>query len=242
MGTTPKPLIYDLGANDGSDTDFYLQKGFNVVAVEANPLLCAECEKRLAGYIANGRLTVLNIGVADSEGERDFYVNKNHSAWSSFIQALGEREGGAVVIRVTVRTMASLVKQFGAAYYAKIDVEGHDRLALESMLSAGCRPKYVSVENGTRIQLQILLEHGYHRFKFVNQKQVPQQVLPNPPKEGAYVDYKFKFGSSGAFGEETPGAWMSYQDALNESESLRTIPTEKRKALGWFDLHAKLGS
>ena len=36
----PQPkLIIDLGMNDGSDTLFYLKKGFNVVAVEADPTL-----------------------------------------------------------------------------------------------------------------------------------------------------------------------------------------------------------
>jgi hypothetical protein len=30
-------LIYDLGMHRGGDTQFYLEKGFRVVAVEANP-------------------------------------------------------------------------------------------------------------------------------------------------------------------------------------------------------------
>ena len=32
-------LIYDLGMHVGQDTEFYLKKGFRVVAVEANPIL-----------------------------------------------------------------------------------------------------------------------------------------------------------------------------------------------------------
>jgi hypothetical protein len=32
-------LIYDFGMHDGADTDYYLRKGFRVVAVEADPLL-----------------------------------------------------------------------------------------------------------------------------------------------------------------------------------------------------------
>jgi len=32
-------LIYDVGAQLGEDTDFYLRKGFKVVAIEANPPL-----------------------------------------------------------------------------------------------------------------------------------------------------------------------------------------------------------
>ena len=35
-----RSLIFDVGCNDGQDSDFYLKKGFRVVAVEANPALC----------------------------------------------------------------------------------------------------------------------------------------------------------------------------------------------------------
>lgn len=34
-------LIFDLGMHHGHDSEYYLKKGFQVVAVEANPLLCA---------------------------------------------------------------------------------------------------------------------------------------------------------------------------------------------------------
>ena len=37
-----KGLIFDIGMNNGNDTDFYLAKGFHVVAVEANPFLALQ--------------------------------------------------------------------------------------------------------------------------------------------------------------------------------------------------------
>ena len=33
-------LIFDIGCHLGEDSEFYLRKGFKVVAVEANPELC----------------------------------------------------------------------------------------------------------------------------------------------------------------------------------------------------------
>ncbi|HKF56732.1 MAG TPA: hypothetical protein VKJ45_14845 [Blastocatellia bacterium] len=36
---TNAQLIYDVGPHLGEDTDFYLQKGFTVVAIKANPAL-----------------------------------------------------------------------------------------------------------------------------------------------------------------------------------------------------------
>ena len=32
-----KDLIFDVGCNNGDDTDFYLRKGFRVVAIDADP-------------------------------------------------------------------------------------------------------------------------------------------------------------------------------------------------------------
>ena len=46
-------LIYDLGLHTGQDTEFYLKKGFNVVAIEANPLLVTEAEARFALEVAS---------------------------------------------------------------------------------------------------------------------------------------------------------------------------------------------
>src|SRR5918911_1707382 len=56
-------LIFDLGANQGEDSEFYLAKGFRVVAVEANPLLYAGLRERLAEPIARGQLVLLNLGI-----------------------------------------------------------------------------------------------------------------------------------------------------------------------------------
>jgi hypothetical protein len=44
-------LIYDVGLHLGEDSEFYLKKGFNVVAVEANPVNAAEAANRLKAYV-----------------------------------------------------------------------------------------------------------------------------------------------------------------------------------------------
>ena len=50
MNPPPKhlDLIYDVGMHKGEDTDYYLQKGFRVVAFEANPDLVNLCRTRFA--------------------------------------------------------------------------------------------------------------------------------------------------------------------------------------------------
>lgn len=44
-------LIYDIGLHQGQDTDFYLRKGFRVIAFEANPENAAFCRKKFSQAI-----------------------------------------------------------------------------------------------------------------------------------------------------------------------------------------------
>ena len=49
-------LIFDIGCNNGDDTDFYLRKGFKVVALDADKSLCDEVSKRFVAEIKSGQL------------------------------------------------------------------------------------------------------------------------------------------------------------------------------------------
>ena len=53
-------LIFDIGASNGTDTQFYLDKGFDVVAVEADPVMYEENLHRFKTSIVQGRLQMLN--------------------------------------------------------------------------------------------------------------------------------------------------------------------------------------
>ena len=52
-------LIYDVGLHKGEDTEFYLRKGFRVVAIEALPALCDIARQRLHEYVDSGHLNIL---------------------------------------------------------------------------------------------------------------------------------------------------------------------------------------
>lgn len=47
-------LIIDVGMHNGQDTAFYLAKGFDVVALEANPVLVDAARIRFASEIESG--------------------------------------------------------------------------------------------------------------------------------------------------------------------------------------------
>src|ERR1017187_2249171 len=102
-------LVFDVGMHNGDDTAYYLASGYEVVAVEANPNLCEAAGLRFATEIADGRLTVRNVGIAEAAGELDFWVSEN-SDWSSFHREHATRaETGASSIRVPTITFSELL-------------------------------------------------------------------------------------------------------------------------------------
>ncbi len=60
-----KNLIYDVGLHKGEDTDFYLKKGFDVVAFEANPDLVKHCKERFINEIQTGQLVIVEGAIVD---------------------------------------------------------------------------------------------------------------------------------------------------------------------------------
>ena len=58
-------LIYDIGAHRGEDAEFYLRKGFRVVAIEADPDLVLACRRRLQPFLAQGRQTIIEGAIVE---------------------------------------------------------------------------------------------------------------------------------------------------------------------------------
>jgi hypothetical protein len=58
-GTRNEWLIYDVGAHKGEDAEFYLKKGFSVVAIEANPELYSLLSVGFSEFIKSGNLFFL---------------------------------------------------------------------------------------------------------------------------------------------------------------------------------------
>lgn len=243
-------IIYDVGFNTGQDTEFYLKKGFRVVAIDADPFLIEEGKKKFFSYIKSGRLILLNIGlcsVSDSQKNISlpFYINCKNSGWSSFSEELAGRDGSPIKkIEIPCGTLADIVNAYGEAYYIKIDIEGYDQIVLESLVHLKRFPKYLSVENGHIHLLRLLENYGYTQFKYVNQAKVPEVILPQPSCEGKTCTHHFAFGSSGPFGEDIADPWLDSRQIRTEIgkvwdlETGMKTPHHRDEKDGWFDLHA----
>ena len=257
------PLVYDIGLHDGSDAAHYLRAGARVVAVDANPTMCAVVEKNFSDYIRTGQLTVINRGVAEQSGQLEFWVCDDVSEWSSFDRSIASRNGSKHhAISVNCGRIMDLISEFGVPDYMKIDIEGNDRVCIAGLTRA-VAPKYISIEmnhgQGDK-DIQRLAELGYRDFKVICQNNSWHQaalrnlwfykmgskhfaVLPVRLLRQALARYLHgrRFGESGPWGEKTSGSWHSLDHALAVWRSL----DELDELLGthglgwWFDVHAR---
>jgi hypothetical protein len=229
-----KSLIFDIGCHLGEDSEFYLKKGFKVVAVEANPALCADLRTRFAKEITDGRFILVEKAIAGAESTK---------------------------IAVPSSKFSSLIEQYGMPYYLKVDIEGADHLCLEGLQEFSDRPMYASIEIEQssvfemRESVNLFKQTGYTRFQIVNQGLVPLvQSPPTPALEGQYAVHQFPQGATGLFGKELPGKWLT--DGQSMAEFIKIFARNKLDGLSkrvpplkmlrsrlpgsWYDLHGAL--
>jgi FkbM family methyltransferase len=218
-------LIYDIGAHTGEDTEFYLKKGFEVVAVEAVPELCVSMQQKFRKFLQDGQLKILNVAVSRAPGQVNFYIDEKVSVWGTANQEWVARNkylGGGKTRKTSVeaRPLGDIIQEHGVPRYCKIDVEGNDLDALKSLVGLSEVPPFISIESDKRdwgrLMDEFLTFHelGYSRYKVVDQTLIKLQTCPRPAREGNDCEHIFEDGSSGLFGDELPGAWLSLSEAV----------------------------
>jgi FkbM family methyltransferase len=219
-------MIMDVGMHRGEDTQFYLDKGFRVAAVEAHPQFVAENQTRFERYISEGVLDIVPYAIAEKEGTVSFYVFPEKGDWGTLDSRYATRniERGTKyeIVEVRAVTFDSVLERYGIPYYLKIDIEGSDILCIKSLHRFSERPKYISFEaeltafESTFEALSHLYVLGYRKFKIVNQILNYKRNCPNPPREGRYAATMFTDTMSGLFGEEAPGSWAGVEETLKK--------------------------
>jgi len=248
--------IFDLGCHMGEDSDLYLRKGFQVVAVEANPTLANMIKSKFSEQINRGQFTLVEKAIAETEGTIDFYVNSRSTILGTIRNEWADRDDAEYITKITVPStrFSSLILNFGLPYYLKIDIEGADLLCLEELQQFADKPKFISFESNRRsisslkTEIGLLKKLGYTKFQLVDQKKVPDQTPPFPAREGAYVDCSLMPGSSGLFGRDLPGIWLSTPAFV--VRYLQVLAADRLAGLAkrigmrdtlrgsWYDIHA----
>jgi FkbM family methyltransferase len=239
IATAQPDLIFDIGMHNGDDSDYYLKKGFRVIAIEANPTLCALGAARFKDAVESKRLIICNIGIAPVRGELSFYINNDITEWSSFDCDIASRGHAVTEIKIATSPPIDFFAAFGVPYYCKIDIEGFDRLVVDTICDLKVKPNYVSFENGAARDFEVLAEAGYGAFQLVEQSCIPKIKLPNPSLEGDTIEHSFRSGSSGPFGRDLMGAWLGVEETRSMLERHHhELSARSERGYDWWDLHA----
>lgn len=237
---TPKhpDLIYDVGMHSARDTEFYLKKGFRVVAFEANPDLSRLGRERFKDFIDQGRLTIVDGAIVGREvieaGETKvrFFKNDTFTEWGTVCADWAERNvrlgTTSTEVEVDAIDFVGTVEEHGVPHYLKIDIEGVDMVCVDALKQFRERPDYLSIESDKTSfdnlegEINTLVELGYDSFQAVEQASIPRfQTPPNPAKEGGYAAHRFELGASGLFGAELGGRWKSRAEILRKYRVVR---------------------
>ena len=208
-------LIFDFGLHEGGDSRFYLDKGFRVIGLEANPRFCITAREEFAQDIAHGRFQLVDKALSTEDDSCvSFFIRDDADGWSSLFKDAAERDGRpSVPITVSTTTTSRLFDQFGVPYYVKCDIEGGDTIFVEQLIAERRRPPFVSVEIDSLEIAQLLQQAGYDRFQIVDQSRLQFSRPPRPPREGRFVDITFNGKMSGLFGRELkPKRWATFED------------------------------
>jgi FkbM family methyltransferase len=177
----------DVGANTGiySVLGCTINPAVRVVAVEPTPRVCRALENNIAQNGYANRVTVLNIALADKEGEVDFH--EAHDATMSSLAPKGYRGQTGKVIQVKCRTLDAVVAEMGLhPDFIKIDVEGFEGVVLSGAheVLRTHRPRLVLEANpgdATGPVAAILGRYGYHFHLITDQGPQPRpELVPHP--------------------------------------------------------------
>lgn len=254
--------IFDIGMNNGADTEAYLKEGNCVVAVEADTDLVHKVNGKMESQLATGQLRIVNTVLSLSDEPTDakvvFYQSKCTPEWNSMDKELGCRECSwknmskteprCEPVDLAVTTCSSLLESYGAPIYMKMDIEGAEigcLTALEKISKGGVGklPKFLSIElqDPQDPRLQLIHSFGYEKFKFVRQDVHPGssgpwgQMAPDCKKGQAWRDFH------GLVQQMTAVFNVTGTEGKGEEQQLCPSWEEGNGNGIWYDVHAMLG-
>jgi FkbM family methyltransferase len=236
-------LIYDLGMHHGCDAEYYLKKGFKVIALEANPAMISRARENpvLLSAEQEGRLGIVPMALWHKSGESiSFYVNPKKDDWSSIDKKWAEKGSHkSREIKVLTISLAEMFEKLGVPYYIKCDLEGADVIFSEQLARQSSLPAFVSCETSDLKIVEHFRAAGYDRFQYVNQALHRETVSPYPSREGNFFETRFHGHMSGLFGLDLPpDRWISYEEMSEQSQLYSELRRRKFPlAHAWFDIH-----
>ena len=182
-GPHTRETVLDVGFNIGQDTTMYLEAGYNVVAIEANPGLVAwaNSTEPFMSAAQHRRLALLNLAIAPHEPNAKRAVRKSTMTFYMAMHTERSRLGvcnypPCTAVEVETASCDALVGEY-RPMYVKIDAEGADIVCLSAIFhgiasgSLQAPPRYISVEELLSQEMYDAAGNaGYTHFKYADQR------------------------------------------------------------------------
>ena len=224
-----KEIIFDFGANEGQNINYFLDRAYYVVCVEANPILCDKINKDFKSIVNSGRLFIENCAISNFNNENEiFYIHKRKPKVSQLIKPSNINEFKQ--INVNVKKASDIIKKYTEQFnlekvnYIKIDLEHLDHLVFKDIIGSKINFEYISCEAHSSLVLKEIIKSNLKFFKIIFGPEVKNLNYLNKSKKIV----KFLHDSSGPFGEDINKKW------LNKSSLITFFVNH---GFGWFDIH-----
>jgi FkbM family methyltransferase len=243
--------VFDIGMYDGVDTAYYLESGYRVVAVEANPELTEAASRKFAPQVRSEQLVCINAAISQDGEPVELALSATDLGSSTLFSDKIKDKLPAGHITVSGVKLTDLFAEYGVPFYLKVDIEGADRFCILSLTPELC-PPYLSFEAGDDVDELVshIANLGYAKFKVIDQSTfrefsnvecLSDRAARKLMSHLGYADphlirragrYFVAAHSSGPVPWKSDGRWRSL-------ESLRSILT-RANFPGWYDIHATL--
>ena len=226
-------IIYDLGANVGSNIEYYLKKADKVIAVEANPVLAEKLREKFASAVFAGKLFIEQSVISADKNALSvpFYIHKLHSAISQFPKPDAASLDQFDCVLLPSKSILEIVRQYGTPWYIKIDLEHYDAIVLKALFENNIRPPFISAEaHHPDILITLAGIGGYKAFQSID-----AYIIPNRFKNFAIQTlngaekYSFAYHSAGPCGDDLGTEWLTAENIIGQ------LAVER---FGWKDIHA----
>lgn len=238
-------LVFDIGANNGDDAAAYLKRGCRVVAVEANPTLCAHLRVRFSSEIEARQLTIVDKAISHRP-KATLYINTKESGWGTTLLSYAERgkrlRGEVEAVEVETTTVVELIRQFGVPSYLKCDIEGLDLLVLHDLMDSEL-PPHLSIERPKSLAdqmfaFELLRRLGYRRFALVDQREEHDRSEERRTVGGVSGDEIAAESWAGWTGAAIKNVWLYAAWAFGGIARRTPVLRAVAPRVHWFDIHA----
>lgn len=150
-----KKVIFDIGANEGFISYFFLEENFKVIAVEPDKRNQKILETRFRN---KDDFFLIKKGASDKEKTAPFFIHNRNSSlntfskkWKDSIELRNQGDDFSESVNfIELTTLDQIIKDEGIPSFIKIDVEGHE----------------LEVINGLNIKIPLLsFEANFPEFK-----------------------------------------------------------------------------